>query len=273
MTRFALTIAASDPSGGAGIEADLKVFSALKVFGMSAITGITVQGPKGIERIAPTPGMELSRILEIMDNDLKLDAVKVGALVSKENLQIARIFLAHTRANSVLDPLLNSGTGYPLLHKSVWQDLSLLFPLASLLTPNIAEAEILSGIKIQTAMDLEKAGEILIQKGAKAVLIKGGHLAINEERGKRKEERDESQIVDSGVEDFLFYQGKARKFSKARVEGKFHGAGCALSSAIAGYLALGSGLEESVIKAEEYMEKALAGAIELEGIKYLSHIF
>ncbi len=254
MTRFALTIAASDPSGGAGIEADLKVFSALKVFGTSAITGITVQGPKGIERIVPTPASDLSRILEIMSKEINLDAVKVGALVNQENLRAARIFLEHTRAKSVLDPLLNSGTGHPLLQTSAWPELASLFPLGSIITPNIPEAEILSGIKIRGKAEMEQAGAALIEKGAKAVLIKGGHL-------------------EGDPEDFLFAGGKVRKFSKQRQAGKFHGTGCALSSAIAGYLALGSELEQAVEQAEGYIEKALAGAVALDGIKYLSHIF
>ncbi len=253
MTKIVLTIAASDPSGGAGIEADLKVFAALKVFGMSAITGITVQGPQGVERIVPTPGMELSRILEIMDSDVVLDAVKVGALVSKENLQIARIFLAHTRLPAVLDPLLNSSSGYPLLHKAAWQDLSLLFPLVALVTPNLFEAETLSGVKISGVAEMEKAAKILMDKGAPAVLLKGGHLA-------------------EAPQDLLFAGGKVRTFSRTRLPGKFHGLGCALSSAIAANLALGSGLEQAVEKAEIYIEQALGSAIEIGGLKYLSHL-
>jgi len=271
MTPIALSIAASDPCGGAGIEADLKVMSALKVFGMSAITGITVQGPRGIERIAATPGNELRRILEIMANQLKLDAVKVGALVNKQILQVTRVFLAHKKLKSVLDPLLLSRTGYPLLQKSAWKDLTLLFPLVSLITPNIFEAETLSGVKIKNSDDILKAGEALMQKGAEAVLIKGGHLFENTEYGKRRKESDK-KITDLAVNDFLFVGGRVRKFSKTRVAGKFHGTGCALSSAIAGYLALGSELWEAVEKAESYIEQALASAVEISGVKYLSHI-
>jgi len=250
--KFALSIAASDPSGGAGIEADLKVFAGLRVFGLTAITGITVQGPKGVEKLIPTPKKEFLRILQIIKNQLKPSAVKIGALVSGEHLSAVKSFLKEIKARSVLDPILNSATGFSLLEEKAQSQLISLFPLVSLITPNLAEAEALSGIKLKTHSDLIKIAERLAEKGAKAILIKGGHLKAE-------------------PEDFFWSEGKIYRFKKKRIRAKFHGTGCALSSAIAGYLALGYTLKDAVAKAESYIERALLNSVKIGRVRYLTH--
>ena len=245
-----MSIAASDPSGGAGIEQDLKVFAGHKLFGMSAITGITIQGPGGIQKIIPTPPDDFRRILKIFATELKPDAVKLGALVSSSHLRLARKFLEQTRAPAVLDPVLVSSTGFRLLEKSAFKEIFSLFPLVDLITPNLPEAEMLTDMRHQTRKELTLLIEKLLDRGARAVLLKGGHLP-------------------SALMDILWADGRMRIFRKRRLRGKFHGTGCALSSAIASNLARGLDLEKSIAKAEAYIEKAMSLAVEIRGVKYL----
>ena len=254
MRKIILSIAASDPSGGAGIEADLKVFTRIGVFGLTAITGITVQEPEEIKAIIPTPIEHFRAILEIHFKKLKPDAVKIGAIATKEHLEEIKSFLEKMRVPAVLDTILLSSTGFELLEKSAWGKIKELFSLVSLITPNIEEAEILSGTKIQNNDDKVRALKILNEQGAKAILLKGGHL-----KGE--------------PEDWLWLDGSVRlKFSRPRVAGKIHGTGCALSSAIASYLALGYELELAVKKAEEYLDRALYGLMEISQVKYFTHL-
>jgi len=254
MTRFALTIAASDPSGGAGIEADLKVFAHYRVFGLSAITGITVQGPEGIEKVISTPASDLARILEIILAKMKPKAVKIGALISGEQIKVVKRFLEKSRACAVLDPVLKSGSGFPLLEKKAWPQLFSLFPLVDLITPNLPEAEALSGVRIKDKNDMMLGIKRLAQKGAKGILLKGGH--------------------GEGPPEDIFWRGrKTRTFRKKRLSGRFHGSGCALASAAASGLALGLSLEKAVERAESYIDAALESSVEICGVKYLTHIF
>ena len=249
-----LSIAASDPSGGAGIEADLKVFAQLGGFGLTAITGLTVQGPKGIEKIIPTPKEEFRRILEIHLTETKPDAVKIGALIDAEHIEAVKAFLFQVKIPAVLDPILLSSTGYELLEKPAWSRLESLFSLVSIITPNLREAEILSGVKITSEPERISALEILAQKGSRAILLKGGHLQ-------------------GEPEDWFWQEGKLKKFQHQRIPGEIHGTGCVLSSAIAGYLAGGLDLVSAVSQAEGYLEQALNRLLEFSGVKYLSQIF
>jgi len=251
--KKALTIAASDPSGGAGIEADLKVFSRYRVFGMSAITAITVQGPKGVEKIIPTPIKDFSRILEIIASQMPLNAVKIGALASAGHIRAVEILLKRVRVPCVLDPVLKASEGSLLLEKKGWPKIFSLLPFLDLITPNIPEAEALLGMNIKSRADMVRALEIFSKKGARAILLKGGHL-------------------DGGPVDLLWRNGRVRAFPKQRMAGKFHGTGCALSSAVAAQLALGMGLEAAVAKSERYVQKCLRGAEIIGECKYLTHI-
>jgi len=253
MIKFALSIAASDPSGGAGVEADLKVFSAHKVFGMSAITAITVQGPEGVEKIIPTPINDFSRILEIIASQMPLDAVKIGALASAGHIRAVENFLKRVRVPCVLDPVLKASKGSILLPKKDWPEIFSLFPFLDLLTPNLPEAEELLKIKIKNRADMVRGLEKFSEKGARAVLLKGGHL-------------------EGGPVDLLWRKGRVRAFPKQRLAGKFHGTGCALSSAIAAQLALGMDLEDAVAKSERYVQKCLGSALRIGKRKYLTHL-
>jgi len=253
MIKFALSIAASDPSGGAGMEADLKVFSAHKVFGMSAITAITVQGPKGVEKIIPTPIKDFSRILEIVASQMPLDVVKIGALASMGHIRAVEKFLKRARVPCVLDPVLKASAGSFLLAKKDWPVIFSLLPFLDLLTPNIPEAEELLNMKIKSRADMVRALEKFSEKGARAVLLKGGHL-------------------DGGPVDLLWRNHNVRAFPKKRIAGKFHGTGCALSSAVAAQLALGKDLEDAVAKSERYVQKCLCSAVRVGKRKYLTHL-
>jgi hydroxymethylpyrimidine/phosphomethylpyrimidine kinase len=254
MLKKAFTIAASDPSGGAGIEADLKVFAAHGVFGMSAITGITIQGPRGIEKMVKTPAADFGRILQIISRQIKPDAVKIGALASRAHIKLVGKFLEEIKRPSVFDPVLRSGRGFWLVERKALHDVISLFPLVDLITPNIPEAEMLTGMRLRNQNDMIKIVQALTEKGARAILLKGGHMA--------------SAPVD------IFFQGnKVRAFRKKRLAGRFHGTGCALASAIAANLALGIGIEDAVAGAEVYIEKVMRKAVDIKGVKYLTHIF
>jgi hydroxymethylpyrimidine/phosphomethylpyrimidine kinase len=251
--KFAITIAASDPSGGAGIEADLKVFGAHKVFGLTAITALTVQGPGGLEKIVPTPVKDFKRILSVIAGQMPLHAVKIGALASKAHIRAVKDFLERVRVPVVLDPLLKASRGNFLLLKKDWPELFSLFHSATLITPNIPEAASLLGLEIRDRAGMLLALERFAGKGASAVLIKGGHL--------------EGEPID-----LLWRDGRVTVFRKRRVAGKFHGTGCALSSAIAAQLALGLNLEKAVAKSEQYVQECLRGAEKIGDRKYLTHL-
>ncbi len=239
----ALTIAGSDSGGGAGIQADIKTFSSLGVFGTSAITAITAQntlGVRGIQSISPEI---LKGQIEAIRDDLVVDAIKIGMLYNKDSVGIVSETLPHFRRIPViLDPVMISTSGSKLLEDDAIQAIiDELFPKATLLTPNIPEAEYLSGMTIHDEADILPAARKIQEKGCDAVLIKGGHI--------------------SGTEtiDRLFIAGEAPVIlaSPTVRTPNTHGTGCTLSSAITAYMALGHSLVEAVRLAKEYVNKAL----------------
>jgi hydroxymethylpyrimidine/phosphomethylpyrimidine kinase len=244
--RIALTIAGSDSGGGAGIQADLKTFAALGVHGTSAITCITAQNPKRVLGIEPCSPRIVRQQLAAIFTELRPVAVKTGMLYSAAVIRTVVDFLRqHRSVPLVVDPVMVSTSGARLLKKSAVLLLTIeLLPLASLVTPNVAEAELLVRRKLKSVEDLRAAAKELQQRFGSAVLVKGGHL------------RGSNEAAD------IYFDGKEELLLRAPfIRGvRTHGTGCTYSAAIAAYLARGLSLCRAVQKAKEYVTQAIAGS-------------
>ena len=246
--KHLLTIAGSDSSGGAGIQADLKTFAAHGVFGMSVITAVTAQNTCGVTLVQDmTPEMITAQI-DAVFSDVRVDGVKIGMVSRSESIHaIAEGLKKWQPPVVVLDPVMISKSGYPLLQPEACAALIReLLPLATLLTPNLPEAEAICGFSIKTENKMEKAAANIIALGAKAVLVKGGHLE------------------GSSADDFLFDGTQGLWLPGVRIQtGHTHGTGCTLSSALAANLAKGLSLEESVRAGKRYVTTAIEHGIAL----------
>lgn len=245
--KTTLTIAGSDSSGGAGIQADIKTMQANGVYAMSAITALTAQNTTGVSGIFEVTPEFLGQQLDAVFTDIYPDAVKIGMVASAELVKMIALKLKEYKAERiVVDPVMVSTSGSRLISEEAIQILKTeLFPLASVLTPNIPEAEVLFGASIHSAEDMERAAQAISEKYHCAVLLKGGH-----------------QLNDAN--DLLYAEGKSRWFYGRRIDNpNTHGTGCTLSSAIASNLAKGYGLEEAVERAKEYISGALAAMLDL----------
>ena len=239
--RKALTIAGSDSGGGAGIQADLKTFAALGVYGTSALTAITAQNTVGVTQVYELSPKLVDAQIDAIIEDIGAHAVKTGMLANVAIITaIAKKIRQHRLKNLVVDPVMVATSGDLLIKKNAVTALrTQLIPLATVVTPNIPEAEELTGLKIRTGEDIEKAARRMIEMGARAVVIKGGHL--------------KGPAVD------LFFDGKnARVLIAPRIRTKnTHGTGCTFSAAIAAYLARGEDLESAVQAAKKYITTAI----------------
>ena len=239
-----LSIAGSDSGGGAGIQADLKTFSALGCFGMTAVTALTAQNTCGVRAIHGVPPQMLADQIDAVVEDIGVDAVKIGMLHSPEIVQaVADAIARHALPHVVLDPVMVATSGAVLIDSPAIAALVReLFGRAVLVTPNLDEASLLVGRALTSEADMQAAALELLAKGAKAVLVKGGHLAGDV------------------VSDLLQVTGAAPRWMRApRIATvNTHGTGCTLSSAIAAYLALGHTLVDAVEAARAYVRSALA---------------
>ncbi len=243
-----LCIAGSDSSGGAGVQADLKTISALGCYGMTVITALTSQNTQGVTAIHAVPpdfvGAQMTAVIE----DIGADAVKIGMLFSSETIQVVCNFLSEYHLqNIILDPVMASQSGRQLLQDDAVISLkSLLLPQVDLLMPNLPEAEILLGHRIQGEAEIQKAACDLSRMGCDNILIKGGHL----------EGMDTTDWLYLGKQDrFIRFQGSRVKTVND------HGTGCTLSSAVTSFLAKGLALEDAIQSAKIYISEALkAGA-------------
>ena len=246
--RRVLTIAGSDSSGGAGIQADLKTFAANGCYGMSVITALTAQNTQGVAAIHAAPVDFVAKQLDAVLGDVGADAVKIGMLFSPELIEaVARKLQEYRVARIVLDPVMVAQSGDKLLRDDAVAALQThLIPLAEIVTPNIPEAEVLLGRKIPGAAEMPAAAEDLMRFGCRNVLVKGGHLE------------------GAASDDCLFLGAEKRlvRLPGARIETRNnHGTGCTLSSAIAAFLARDLGMEEAVRRAKAYVAAAIqAGA-------------
>lgn len=246
----ALTVAGSDSGGGAGIQADLKTFEALGCFGMSAVTALTAQNTRGVFGVhaAPAPfvAAQIDRVLE----DIGADAVKTGMLFSAEIIgAVAEALRRHGVARLVVDPVMVATSGDRLLREDARAALvARLLPLALVATPNVPEAEALSGVRIGDEADLRAAGERIHAMGARHVVLKGGHLPGPE------------------AVDHLFDGRAWHRFAAPRIDTRnTHGTGCTFAAAIAAGLARGLGVPEAVGEAKAYLSGAIAHAAPLGG--------
>ena len=253
-----LTIAGSDSGGGAGIQADLKTFSALGTFGMSAITSVTAQNTIGVEAVFDLPSDMIAKQIDAVFSDIQVDAVKIGMVSVTDSIHVISEKMREYHPNHlVIDPVMVSKSGCNLLQPSAVKALKeTLLPLASVLTPNLEEAEVIVGRKLRTLSEVETAAKDIFEMGAKHVLIKGGHL--------------EGEPVDT-----LYDGKKTTVFPGKRLQNKnTHGTGCTLSSAIAAYLAKGFTCEQSVQKAKEYVATGIQYGITLgHGIGPTHHFY
>ena len=257
-----LTIAGSDSGGGAGIQADLKTFSALGCFGMTAITALTAQNTTGVRAIHGVPPDMLRDQIDAVVEDIGVDAVKIGMLRSPDIVRtVAEAIDRHGLQRVVLDPVMVATSGAVLIDNfAIAQLVKELFGRAVLVTPNLDEAALLVGRPLRSESDMEAAAHELLTKGVRAVLLKGGHLA--------------GEVVS----DLLLGASNAPHWMRAPriATANTHGTGCTLSSAIAAYLALGYALVDAVEAARVYVRGALAASANVktgQGSGPLNHGF
>lgn len=254
----ALTIAGSDSSGGAGIQADIKTMTANGVYAMSAITALTAQNTTGVTGIMEVTPEFLSLQLEAIFTDIYPDAVKTGMVSSGELIKtISATLKKYNAKNIVVDPVMVATSGAKLISDEAIETLkSELLPLATVITPNIPEAEVLSEMKIQNEEDMIAAAKLIYEKYNCNVLLKGGH-----------------QINDAN--DLLYRDGGYVWFKGKRIDNpNTHGTGCTLSSAIASNLAKGQSLDDAVKNAKDYISGALAAMLDLgKGSGPLAHCY
>ena len=245
--KHLLTIAGSDSSGGAGIQADLKTFAAHGVFGMSVITAVTAQNTCGVTAVQDIAPDIITAQIDAVFSDIRVDGVKIGMVSRTESIHAIAEALKKWKPHViVVDPVMISKSGYPLLQPEACDALiKELLPLATLLTPNLPEAEAICGLSIKTEQDMEKAAAHIINLGAKAVLVKGGHL----------EDR---------ADDYLYNRKEGFWLPGTRIQTQHtHGTGCTLSSALASNLAKGMELTDAVKAAKAYVTIAIEHGIAL----------
>jgi hydroxymethylpyrimidine/phosphomethylpyrimidine kinase len=256
--KTVLTIAGSDCSGGAGIQADIKTITAHKLYAMSAITALTAQNTTGVYGIMEVTPDFLAIQLESIFSDIYPDAIKIGMVSSSSLIEtIASKLIKEKAKNIVVDPVMVSTSGSKLLAEDAAITLiEKLIPIATIITPNIPEAEVLSGMKITKVEDMLTAAEKIARKYNGAILIKGGH-SLND------------------ANDLLYQDGEVEWFYGERIDNpNTHGTGCTLSSAIASNLAMGYSLSESVSNAKKYISGALKSNLNLgKGSGPLDHTF
>lgn len=245
-----LSIAGSDSGGGAGIQADLKTIAALGCYGMTAITAITAQNTQGVRAIQALPPALLTQQIDAVVEDIGVDAVKIGMLHDAGVVRaVAEAIRRHRFAHVVLDPVMVAASGDPLLAANTVEALVReLFPLATVITPNLDEAALLLQRSVADDAALDTAAADLQQRGAQAVLLKGGHLP------------------GALLTDLLRLPGgRTMRWQAERIATRnVHGAGCTLSSAIASYLALGEPLSDAVRRGRDYVRQALISGADMQ---------
>uniref|UniRef100_UPI004028C950 bifunctional hydroxymethylpyrimidine kinase/phosphomethylpyrimidine kinase n=1 Tax=Candidatus Wunengus sp. YC61 TaxID=3367698 RepID=UPI004028C950 len=244
-----LTIAGSDSGGGAGIQADIKTITALGGYATTVITALTAQNTLGVQSILEVPASFVAQQIDAIMTDIGTDAIKTGMLLNKDIVEVVSTKIREYNITGVVvDPVMISKNGKKLLFADAVNALtSKLFPLSLVVTPNIPEAEYISGMKIKTISDAEKASKRIHQLGPSHVLIKGGHA------GKSWDMENKGKVID------ILYDGKAFEY----IEGEYiptkntHGTGCTYASAIATYLAKGFGLKEAVVQAKKFVTASI----------------
>ena len=253
-----LTIAGSDSSGGAGIQADLKTFSAIGTYGMSVITAITAQNTQGVSDVQELSSKIIKEQIKAVCEDIPPKAIKVGMVSSPEIINdIVDSLEKYPCEYLVVDPVMISKSGYSLLRPEAKDSLiKYLIPKAYIVTPNIPEAEEISNMKIDTVEDMKKVGKVILDLGPKYVLMKGGHL--------------DGDCVDVLIGEDLFEVFKCERINRKNT----HGTGCTISSAITSHLALGYDIVESVKLSKEYITEAIRHSFDIgKGVGPVHHFY
>jgi hydroxymethylpyrimidine/phosphomethylpyrimidine kinase len=251
--KTALTIAGSDPTGGAGLQSDLRVFNSLGIHGLSVATALTAQNTAGVDAVLGINASFIETQLTTLLNNIRPDALKTGMVYSKEAVAaVVKIMRAFDLDNLVIDPIIISSSGKKLMEDDALETLKKeLFPFAKVITPNIHEASALSGIDVKDEKSMEAAARILHESGPEAVIITGGHL--------------ENETLDLIYADRKFHRLRSKK-----LKGEFHGTGCAFSAALAAYLAKGSTVLHAAEKAKTFVREAILNAKSIgKGMKIL----
>lgn len=249
MLKSALTIAGSDSGGGAGIQSDIKTFSALGIFGCSVVTGITSQNTSELSNIFPIPGKTISNQLQAVLSDFNFSAVKIGMVYNAEIMEVVHKELRNAKIPIVVDPVLTTGTGYDLILKNDLEYFKeTIIPLSYLLTPNLPEAEAISGISIRSTNTLIEAANVLLDMGATNVVMKGGHFKTNR-----------------GITDFLLTQDRqVIRLKKERIViDSLHGLGCNYSAAVTAELGRQVPLKHACKLADEYILSGITNPIKV----------
>lgn len=247
-----MTIAGFDPSGGAGIQQDLKVFHALGLHGLSAVSALTAQNSRGVRGIMPVTGSFLKKQIDVLLSDMRPGATKIGMLYTRANVAaVAGMIKKYSLENVVIDPVMISSSGKDLAEEGVLAALvRSLLPLCTVVTPNIHEASALSGIDIKSPEDVEAAAKRLAKLGAGSVIITGGHL-----------QRSANDLV---------YDGRFHYLKGRKLKGEYHGTGCAFSAAVAAFLAKGEDVLGAARLAKKFMTRAFDKAFSPgAGMKFL----
>ena len=244
--KQALTVAGFDPSGGAGLQADLKVFLRLGVYGLSVATALTAQNTRGVKRVMPVLTKYVSEQINVLLSEFVPQAVKTGMLYSEGNVDaVCRAVRKSSLGNLVVDPVILSSTGRRLAERGMPGALrKKLLPLCSVVTPNILEASVLSGIPVETVADMEKAAVRLKKCGPASVIVTGGHL--------------DSEAVD------VLYDGDFHHIRGRKLRGEFHGTGCTFSAALTAFLAQGHGLIEAARLAKKFTRGAIRNSFDTD---------
>ncbi len=253
-----LTIAGSDSCGGAGIQADIKTFSALGTYGMSVITAVTAQNTKGVLAVSEMDTDIIKKQIDCLYDDIEVHGVKVGMVSSIEIIETITESLKRNYAkNIVLDPVMVSKSGCHLLkQESINALIKLLFPLALVVTPNLFEAEVITGDKIETTEQMENAAIKIHKLGAGHVIIKGGHLS--------------GDAIDVLYDGITFTHIKGIRINTKNT----HGTGCTFSSAIAAFIAKGFSIQDAATQAKKYINGAIENSIELgHGVGPTNHFY
>jgi len=239
--KHVLTIAGSDSGGGAGIQADIKTMCALGVFAMSVITAVTAQNTMEVSRVQEVAPEMVKAQMKMVFDDIRVDAVKIGMVSSRAIIEtIAETLREFKVKNIVLDPVMVSKSGYRLLQPEAESAIPALLAVSTLVTPNLMEAEILAGMPVNSEVDMRLAASRIAARGIAHVLVKGGHGTGPE------------------AVDVLFTQGEFKTFSVPRqMTGEIHGSGCALSSAIASFIACGYSVPEAIGRAKQYITNGI----------------
>ncbi|AVK83894.1 bifunctional hydroxymethylpyrimidine kinase/phosphomethylpyrimidine kinase [Lysinibacillus sp. B2A1] len=237
------TIAGSDSGGGAGIQADLKTFQELKVFGTSVITALTAQNTLGVSGVMPIDASFVEQQLQALLEDFSISAVKTGMLFSSDIIQTIAQIMADAKIPLIVDPVMIAKGGESLLQQdAIDAIMKLLLPIATIVTPNIPEAETLTGREIRTLTDMKEVGYLLLQTGVQCVILKGGHLTD----------------MDFAIDYIFLKDGSSFSMQTPRITTKnTHGTGCTFSAALTAFMGSGLPINEAIIEAKRFIQLAI----------------